>query len=803
MRRIRFKPLGGHALRYLTVTATVSVCLAVPGLATAAVPVIERVPAPTPDTSVITVKTGGDRTGPGTDGVAGLAGVTLALFDDEDASDPIGEDWAECVSDGDGDCSFVVPVTGADSGNLGRRFWVRQLAAPSGWVMNPQLRVGPGSGSNSIAADYQFETPPLVADETYYSTSDFMYSTSNSLLTSSLGIWQQTRANPPLPARCGIDVAVVLDLSASVGGQLPNLKRTADTLTDALTGTPSRMAVFSFSADSPSVGTQNHPEPLSVSTEADAAEFKAQYADWPLGAGTNWDQALWRVADADPVYDVAIVITDGNPTRYSTDPVAGDGSRTHFRDVEAGVFSANALKAEGTPIVAMGVGTGVSGVTGLNLAAISGPEKYDGTNVTTADYYQESSYKAAGQALRELVARQCEGTLSVIKQIVPSGNSGDDVSDSENAGAGWEFTGTSPQDIGGLPSTQTTTDDGTGSVNFDLTYPAGVTSAEVTVAEAQQDGHTLVTPDGANAVCTDLVTGAPVAIVNGGTTERPSFTVNVDSGAAISCLVYNRPLEAAEVTVDKVWLVDDTEYRHGDQPAGLDATLTLTGPGEAPASTQPWGTTRDGFTSGETTTVDERVEITDDTCRFVSSAVTEADGRPIDEALPYTATLSEGDNHYTVTNRIECGAQLTLVKQLDRGTGTADPTDWTLRAEGPQSISGTSGGATVTDVWVPVGEYRLSESDGPRGYRAGEWECSAANGTVPSPNDTVGLERGDRVECVITNVHVDDSGDGDGGPDGLPVTGDSVVLVAATGLLGAGLIAAGMVAILRLRRWNG
>ena len=49
------------------------------------------------------------------------------------------------------------------------------------------------------------------------------------------------------------------------------------------------------------------------------------------------------------------MITDGNPTFYGNQE--GPGSNTRLREVENGIFSANAVKAESTRIVAVGVGT--------------------------------------------------------------------------------------------------------------------------------------------------------------------------------------------------------------------------------------------------------------------------------------------------------------------------------------------------------------------------------------------------------------------------------------------------------------
>ncbi|NKZ63622.1 hypothetical protein GTG23_03820 [Rhodococcus hoagii] len=116
-------------------------------------------------------------------------------------------------------------------------------------------------------------------------------STLGSNYTASNGVWQNSRVNPPLPSRCGLDIAVVLDLSASVGAtNLPILKSATDQLVDAFVGTPSRMAVFGFARYSPNQNATtneiypNHPELQSVSTQAGADEFKSQYADWGWAA---------------------------------------------------------------------------------------------------------------------------------------------------------------------------------------------------------------------------------------------------------------------------------------------------------------------------------------------------------------------------------------------------------------------------------------------------------------------------------------------------------------------------------------
>ena len=66
-------------------------------------------------------------------------------------------------------------------------------------------------------------------------------------------------------------------------------------------------------------------------------------------------------------YDLAVVLTDGNPT--TDNQGVGGGTDTVFHNVENGIFSANAIKALGTKLIAIGIGADDAQ---HNLAAISG-----------------------------------------------------------------------------------------------------------------------------------------------------------------------------------------------------------------------------------------------------------------------------------------------------------------------------------------------------------------------------------------------------------------------------------------------
>ncbi len=211
------------------------------------------VPPATGNNAVITVKVGDDRTS--LVAIGPLAGVTLRLYDGGSApTTPVADAWATCVSDADGDCSFVVPSTQLGGANRDRRFWVVQDGAPTDWYQNPEL--GTGSVGGTITP-YDFRTgTQLRAGTTYTSQGSFMLGTGNTNSAASGGIWQSSRVNPIFPAQCGIDVALVLDLSGSVAGNLSQLKAAANQLVDSLTGTPSNVGLFTFSSLAPATGNR-------------------------------------------------------------------------------------------------------------------------------------------------------------------------------------------------------------------------------------------------------------------------------------------------------------------------------------------------------------------------------------------------------------------------------------------------------------------------------------------------------------------------------------------------------------------
>jgi len=730
---------------------------------------VAAVPGPADGVAVVDIKIASDRTSVST--IGPLSGEEYGLFARrpthftfdgivdlvaEGANQPL----YRCTSDLDGDCVWTVPIgSGAGAVPAETRLWTGPITMPPGYYANPVWQTGPLTGADSqyISTPRMFQTPALQAGQVYTAgaqwittpgiatdTSGMPAGLANGTSTaagsyrqriSSGGITVAARVNPASVTSCGRRVALVVDLSSSMNGQVANLKSALDAIVDGLRGTPSEIALFTFSTSSPAVAAQNYDE-RPVATTAQANAFKQLYAGWnnsQANGYTNWDAGLYRVSQYNaslPVrrqFDTAIVLTDGNPTAYANgttgDALAG---YTRFRELGNAVASANALKAQGVRVLSFGVGAGIDERAGVNLRSISGRQEYDGTNLTTASYFQESDYSTVGAQLHSLVLDACAPSISVIKQVVPDGGG---LADAYTPTIGWQFTA-SPSAGTSVDAPSKTTDATTGGVNFDLTFDAGTTSGSVGVTETPKAGYTPF-QNGSSTSCEYIAgsrTGSPATItVTGGGAGFEVADVRIDD--AVSCVVYNQAPASldASVVVEKLWRVRSTpdgsyaEYANQSQPPGLQAALLLDGPGaDDPSSDQPWGTPRGGYTSGADVQVQERptiglpgCELTRSTIRAGTSPGTGTETDLSSGAVP-TATVgtATGDNAWTITNYVTCVSRLTLSKEVLGGP--ADPASWVLRAvapggalPGPQGVVGSAGATQVTVT--PNVSYQLAE----------------------------------------------------------------------------------------------
>lgn len=209
------------------------------------------------------------------------------------------------------------------------------------------------------------------------------------------------QTNPPLPARCGLRVAMVLDMSSSLSAaDVAQAKRAAHGVVSGLAGTPSSVGLYTFASYAPDRTNQSlAATPVAEESGAgtvDAAIDDLQRVPASVG-GTNWDRGLAQVGTG---YDLVLFVTDGRPTAYGVPGQQGNhdlGTRTDAIDLERAGASAAALQAAGTRIVALGVGESVNA---SNLRVISGPD-------AGSDYHLVGDYEDLPATLQEAALGNC------------------------------------------------------------------------------------------------------------------------------------------------------------------------------------------------------------------------------------------------------------------------------------------------------------------------------------------------------------------------------------------------------------
>ncbi len=502
----------------------------------------------------LTVTATGDRKTDGTVGPA--AGAVFEFFTVPDGSVKGGKSLDTCQTDAQGRCGIITDLD-RTSGN------------------------GNNKKTHGFYYAVQKDGPVWIAADNWGSSeSSFIRSNTGQILGSgsarsrtvelSVGDkpWPFVRANPAAPQKCGIDMAVVYDLSGSVTApatdtsptMLSKYKDAGKKFVDALAGTPSTISLHTFASNAPARNTAGYASnnanlpPVSVAQPSGVTTLKTKISGYDVSSestarGTNWDEGLSSVG-AD--YDVVLFLTDGDPTWSGSGANAtnsGSGTTTTLPKVREAIHSANKIKAAGTKVIAVGIGDGVtSDASKQRLKLISGTE--NGTDFFTTGFDQ------LGTKLTELATKDCNGTVTVVKSV-------QDEAGNTAPGAGWEFRADGSNVLVSGTSSSSGKTDANGALNFKVSgYSSTVTKKSVSIAEVQQDGFELVKQGGVNAVCTNLATQKTVAVSSSGAL---GFTVDVPQADPITCSVINKKL-TSKISIVKT--------ANGGQP--------VTGPDNAP-----------------------------------------------------------------------------------------------------------------------------------------------------------------------------------------------------------------------------
>lgn len=563
-------------------------------------------------TGNIVVHLGGYRTGTST--VDPLpAGATLRAV-------PVGGGTTlTCTSGATGLCTFA-------NASVGTQYDISQTGAPSGWYTNTQLDYGNSTAGQ--AAGFVFRTKAVVAgtndvpgsdaDSSYCdtkSTSCPGKSSSSSNGNPFLGLWQTSVKNNPMPSVCGLNIALVMDVSGSMGlgadgktagtgnpSKLSLLQTAANGVVDALIpATSTKIALYSFAQSASRLTT------LTTNT-SNTSNSGLHYLINHLNAsgGTNWDQGLYQVVSnhGSDKYDLVVVLTDGNPT-YDHNGT-GNSNYTRFDNVSQGIFSANAIKnltnTQGGKTRITTIGIGVLGGD-ENIRAISGDN-----SGSTPDYYL-SSGSNFGDALKSTLLANC--SLTVTKQVQSASGTA--------PASGWTMNAS----VSGQNWSPTATDSN-GNAVFQFN-PLPTNNVDFTVTENSKTGYHVVPVDGKNMQCMQGTT--PISVTN--TTsgkDGVTFTANPSNGG-IHCTITNSNLVPPTLTLEKI----------------------VVGGSDAPSS---WTLSADG-TSGGFSGAANGADVTD---KVVTAGVT------------YTLSESDGPSGYDASKWACTGAST-----WDANAGTVTP----------------------------------------------------------------------------------------------------------------------------------
>ncbi len=686
-----------------------------------------------------------------------------------------------CTTDADGDCNFVLPTVPTSNGS---RYWVvpTATAGPDAFL-SQYLVTGENTDSTSnanrfAATPYTFRTPVITRSQTPYQvpTANLTDMPTNSRVgdpgvplsrtVSTANRWAHygtdviaTIDNPRFAPTCtpGLKVALIVDTSTSMtynNNEGLNGARTASkAFAAAFADKGVSLGIFQFGNNAatvmnPTVVTSGNLSSIN-STINGISVSGTQY--------TNWDRGIEQVAGAD--YDIAVMLTDGNPTRYRSG--AGNGSWTDLRGIEEAILSANLVKAEGTQMITFGVGDYLNPSTPYNLASVTGPVQWTangGIPIGQADFAIPTDWNVVATQLGNLASSlTCEATVQVRKQERAGNGTLTDA-------AGWTFTPTKTGSGTMTPAgAQTTVTGGYLPQPWRIAFTNTTQTASVSITETAKPGWSVE-----SVSCTK--NGAPIT----GIPNAATFSVTgLTTGDAVVCTVING--QAATVQANKTWVVKDsagttvgTYYQRGNAadpavPAGLAAT-----PGIGQTPSPKWGTVYSGFSIGqqlalkETSTIDAQLL---PGCVLTAQQLT--GGNSLSTGLPfdltkgdYTATLVGGANVFEFTNTVTCTQTLDLVKVV-AAPGTEKTSSWTLEAKAPSGAltgpKGTYSASTpVTKSVSPAAAYTLSESGGPDTYipASNGWQCVLTGTTTPVAvtSSKVTVPLGQKVTCTVTNT---------------------------------------------------
>ena len=485
-----------------------------------------------------------------------------------------------------------------------------------------------------------------------------------------------TELNPVLAGACGIPVILVLDESGSIDitlGAESAVRNAASSFVNALADTGSELAIVEYgsrakkvfdytqvtSGASGTAGTMFDPYIFATATSGDVYEAPSQ-----LGSTTNWDDALDKVEalnNDSGVAPLVVFITDGDPTSHILDYMGESGEVGFFNATQSlwrAMEEANAVKTQGSKILVVGVGGGLSDpASQQRLQDISGPNVAPPATVDieTNDVLLVTDFSDLEAEMRQIAFQLCAPAVSFTKKVGGTATAGWDFVASVSVPSGsfeWKAPLPAPSPITN-PNTGTT--DALGTVTFQW-EPALAVDSTLVFNEVLQAGYEF---DGASCTRKTLTTtGITESTFDPGNVVS-SQTMTVGPNDIVTCEVNNRSMPIRSLRLAKT--ANPTTY------SAVGAVINYS-----------FAVTNNGNVS-------------------LAGPVSVADDKATDESCPAVSTVGNGNGSLDPGESIACTASYTIT-QTDLNNGSVTNTA-TANADG---VTSGPAQATVTAVQNPV-----------------------------------------------------------------------------------------------------
>ncbi|WP_339394112.1 SpaA isopeptide-forming pilin-related protein [Brevibacterium metallidurans] len=286
-----------------------------------------------------------------------------------------------------------------------------------------------------------------------------------------------------------------------------------------------------------------------------------------------------------------------------------------------------------------------------------------------------------------------------------------------------------------------------GNAKWTLAFGSASARANLAVSESQQTGYQFV-----SGSCTITRLDGTTANVTLNNESEQSLSSAIQPGDKVECGYVNKK-SAADVTVNKDWVIDGKTVANGSQPDGISAKLLLDPAGQ-PTGDPAFGQKRTGFAINDTVKIGETTTI--DAQKFpgctLKSKTISGPGITGTVALTdnFSTKLQGASNTYKVTNTVECQT-LTIVKNVENDNGgTLTAADWNQKLFATPASGSRLTYNSGEKKYVPTGAYTISE-DSVVGYEQVSVVCTGG-ASYDDATKKVTVNGGQNATCTIKNT---------------------------------------------------